>query len=104
VGTTGTPPVLIVPLPEGRLTINRFVKSEKIKMEKDTRIPCTNPEHARHSDTLTPKKLFKKLEDKILKTEVGIELWFDREEYEHYFVKNKKTFEEFFEEILERTI
>jgi hypothetical protein len=53
---------------------------------------------------VTHQELFKKLEDKILKTEVGIELWFDREEYEHYFVKNKKTFEEFFEEILERTI
>jgi hypothetical protein len=44
---------------------------------------------------VTHQELFKKLEDKILKTEVG---------NEHYFVKNKKTFEEFFEEILERTI
>ena len=86
------------------------------KKEEDTRIPCTNSEHAgkgskycadcaaQRNPKRTPKKLFKKLEDKILKTEVGIELWFDREEYEHYFVKNKKTFEEFFEEILERAI
>jgi biotin synthase-related radical SAM superfamily protein len=84
-------------------------------MEKDTRIPCTNPEHAgkgskfcadcaaqRNETVGAPKKLFKKLEDKILKTTVGIELWFDREEYERDFVKKKKTFEEYFEEILER--
>jgi hypothetical protein len=49
-----------------------------------------------------PQEPLKKLEEKIKNTEVGVELWFDREEYEEEVVSGEKTFEEWFEEILSR--
>jgi hypothetical protein len=52
---------------------------------------------------ITKEEILEKLEEKIQGSGVGIELWFSATAYKIEVVDGKKTFEEWFQEILENS-